>query len=62
VAENDRTCSTHGGEEKCIQNFGSKLEGKRPLGKIGRTWEDNIRMNLRGNRMGRYKLDASDSV
>jgi hypothetical protein len=26
--------STHGRDEKCIQNLGRKPEGKRPLGKI----------------------------
>jgi hypothetical protein len=29
-----------------IQCFGSKSEGKRPLGRPRRRWEDNIRMDL----------------
>ena len=44
-----RTCSTYGGEEKCIQGFGQKTggEGGRPLGRPRRIWEDNIKMDLR---------------
>jgi hypothetical protein len=33
-----------------------KSEGKRPLGRPRRRWEDNIRMDLR-ERMGWYGLD-----
>jgi hypothetical protein len=33
-----------------------KPEGKRPLGRPGRRWEDNIRMDLR-EMMGCYGLD-----
>jgi len=39
--------SMHGRDEKCIQNFRRKLEGKRPHGGTSSIWEDNIRMNLR---------------
>jgi hypothetical protein len=28
-----------------------RCEGKRPLGRTGCTWEDNIKMNLEGNRV-----------
>jgi hypothetical protein len=41
------TCSTHGSDEKCVQYFGRKPEGKRPLGRPRRGWMDNIRMDLR---------------
>jgi len=34
-------------EKLRIQNFCLKREGKRPLGRPKRRWEDNIRMNLR---------------
>ena len=34
------------GEERRIQGFGEKPEGKRPLGKPRRRWEDNINMDL----------------
>ena len=39
-------CSTYGGEERCIQVLVGKRDGKRPLGKPSRGWEDNIKMNL----------------
>jgi hypothetical protein len=42
----DGDCSTYGGEERCIQSFGGKPEGKRPLGRHRHRWEDNIKMNL----------------
>jgi hypothetical protein len=38
-----------------------KPEGKRPLGRIRRRWEDNIRMDLKRDRMGWYGLDSSGS-
>jgi hypothetical protein len=42
-----RTCGTHGrGEERGNVLMG-KPEGKRPLGRPRRTWEDGIRMYLR---------------
>jgi len=47
----DGTCSTEGRErerdEKCVQHFGWKPEGKRPLGRPRRRWEDNITMDLK---------------
>jgi len=39
--------STHGRDEKCIQNLGRKPEGKRPLGRPRHSWQYNIRMDLR---------------
>jgi len=30
---------------RCIQGFG-KSEGKRPVGRARRKWDDNIKMNL----------------
>jgi len=41
-----RACVTHGSDNKHIQNFGRKFEGKRPLGRIRRRWENDIRMDL----------------
>ena len=35
-----RTCSTYG------ERKGGKPEGRRPLGRPTRTWEDNIKMDL----------------
>jgi hypothetical protein len=38
---------TYGRENRCIQGFGGRLEGKTPLGRsFRRKWEDNIKMNL----------------
>jgi hypothetical protein len=37
-------CNMYGGEEKRIQGFGGKLEGKRPLGRP--RWKENITMDL----------------
>ena len=34
------------GKEGCLQNFGGKPEGKRPLGTHRHRWEDNIKMDL----------------
>jgi len=39
-------CSTYGGEERRIQGFGGKPEGKRPLGRPRRRWENNIKMDF----------------
>jgi hypothetical protein len=40
-------CSTHGREEKCIQGFYGKTRRKRPLAKLRRRWEVNIKMGDR---------------
>jgi len=41
-----RTCSNYWGEERCIQGFGGKPEGKRPFGRPRSRWEDNMKMDL----------------
>jgi len=38
-----------------------KPEGKRPLGRPRRRWEDNIRMDLRGSGMWGCGLDRAGS-
>jgi len=38
--------STHGGEERAYRVLVGKPEGKRPLERPRRRWEDNIRMDL----------------
>jgi hypothetical protein len=38
------TCSTYGGQGRCIQGLVGKPEEKRPLGKHRLKWEDNIEM------------------
>jgi hypothetical protein len=37
---------TYGEEERCIQGFIGKPEGKRPLRRPRHRWEDNIKMVL----------------
>ena len=39
-------CGAYGVGERCTQGFGGKPEGKRPLGRSRRRWEDYIRMDL----------------
>jgi hypothetical protein len=39
----DETCSTYGGDEKCVQNLVVKHEEDIPFW----TWENNIKMELR---------------
>jgi len=40
-------CSTYG-ERRCVfRVLVGKPEGKRPLGKLRRRWEDNIKLDLR---------------
>jgi hypothetical protein len=34
------------GEGRVVQGFGGKPEGKSPLGRPRRRWEDNIKMDL----------------
>jgi hypothetical protein len=41
------TCGTHGGGDRCLQGLFGRPEGKRPLGRPRRRWENNIKMNLR---------------
>lgn len=48
-------CGTYGGREKCVLGFGGGGTPKvrRPLGRLGLRWEDNIKMQL-------TKLEWSD--
>jgi hypothetical protein len=39
-------CSTYGGEESVYRDFVKEHEGKRPLGKPRRRWEDTIKIGL----------------
>jgi hypothetical protein len=39
-------CGAHGRGEGCIHLVGTP-EVRRPLGRLGRRWEDNIKMDLR---------------
>jgi hypothetical protein len=40
------TCGTHGDERGVYRVLVGRLEGKRPLGRSRRRWEDNIKMDL----------------
>jgi hypothetical protein len=42
-----RACSTNGEKRNAYKIFVRKAEGKRPLGRTRRRWEDNIRLDLR---------------
>jgi len=33
-------------EERCIEGFDGKYEGRRPPGRPRRRWKDNIKMDL----------------
>jgi hypothetical protein len=50
VKEDDlhNACSTYGEKRNVYRVLVGKPEGKRPLGRPRRTWEDNIKMGLRG--------------
>jgi hypothetical protein len=39
-------CGASGGGERGAKGVGGKPEGKRPLGRPRRRWEDNIKMDL----------------
>jgi hypothetical protein len=41
------TCGTHGGGRGVYRVLVGKPEGKRPLGRPRRRWEDNIKLDLR---------------
>jgi hypothetical protein len=40
------TCGEYGGGERCAQGSSEETEGKRPMGRPRRRWEDNIKMDL----------------
>jgi hypothetical protein len=39
-------CGAHGGDEKCIKILVRKPEGKRPLERPRRRYENNIKMSI----------------
>jgi hypothetical protein len=43
-----RACGTHGRREKVYRVLVRKPEGKRPLVRPRRRWEDSVKMDLRG--------------
>jgi hypothetical protein len=44
-----KTFSTYEVEEKCYRVLVGKPECRRPLGRLRRRWDDNIKMDLRSN-------------
>jgi len=34
-------------QERCFQGVGAISEGKMPLGRLGHSWKDDIRMHLK---------------
>ena len=49
----DRACGAYGGGRGVHRVLVWKPEGKRPLGRPRRRWEDNIKMDLKGVGGGR---------
>jgi hypothetical protein len=45
--EMGRTCGTYGGRRSAYRALVGKPEGRRPLGRPRRRWEDNIKIDLR---------------
>jgi hypothetical protein len=41
------TWGSHGGSGRCLGGLVGRPEGKRPLGRPRRGWEDNIKLDLR---------------
>ena len=39
-------CGAYGAGERGVEGSGGETEGKRPLGRPRRRWEDNIKMDL----------------
>ena len=41
-----KTCTTDGDRRSAYRILVGKPEGRRPLGKLRRRWEDNIKINF----------------
>jgi len=54
-----RACSTYGERRGVYKVLLGKPEGKRPLGRPRRRWEDNIKTDLQEVRMRGRGLDRS---
>jgi hypothetical protein len=54
-------CSTNGEKRNAYRIFVVNPEGKRPLGRPRRRWADNIKIEVKRDRMGWYGLDRSGS-
>jgi drug/metabolite transporter superfamily protein YnfA len=60
--EMGRACGAYGGGESVYRVLVGKPEGKRPLGRPRRRWEDNIKMDLEevGGAYGDWMERAQD--
>lgn len=50
-------CGMYRGEELCIQGYNGETEGKRPPGRDGGGWEDNIKLDVQDTELEAYRLD-----
>jgi hypothetical protein len=57
-----RACSMYGEKRNPSRILLGNPEGKRPLGRPRRGWVNNIKMDLKRDRVGWYGLDRSGSV
>jgi len=55
----DVACGAYGGGERLYRVLVRKPEGRRPLGRPRRKWEDNIKMDLQEVGCGGYRLDRA---
>jgi hypothetical protein len=53
-----RAYSTNVDKRNTYRTLVGKPEGKKPLGRPRRSWVDNIKMDLKTDRMGWYGLDS----
>jgi hypothetical protein len=56
-----RACSTNGDRRNAYRILVGKPEGKRPLGTPRSRWVDNIKMDLKRDKMRWYGLDGTGS-
>jgi hypothetical protein len=58
--EVNRACRTNGDKRNAYRILVGRAEGKRPLRRPRRTWENNIKMDLR--RIGWDRMDWIDLI
>ena len=56
-----RACGAYGGGERVHRVLVGKPEGKRPLGRLRRRWQHNIKMDLQEVGGGLWELDGVGS-
>jgi hypothetical protein len=50
-----------GREERCFQDVGTISEGKMPLGRLGHSWKDDIKIHLKDVGLGGCELNSYGS-